>query len=219
MALSDHIKPLSEIEPEHNFLMGYTTGVEKKWWHGIEGITSIFMGAWSDPYIGYKGYALNAHLIDDAMWDLYNQERPAPDCLDREAYARYEGAEYDAWLQEEADSIFEMLDEYVGAYRDECRAAEAGELAEKIVREMCDDYELWDASEGESIEQAHDAAVEEVARELAEGELDHPLLRSLWACGVDSDLWELNEELTGYMEKHAPDVPCRAAPSAEELGL
>ena len=97
--------------------MGYTTGVKKKWWCGIEGIYSIFNWAWSDPEIGYKGYAINEHFATDGFWELYNEEVPAPDYKDREAYAKYEDG-FDKWLQKNKEMVFSDLDEIIENYEE-----------------------------------------------------------------------------------------------------
>lgn len=109
MDIGDHIKPIGEISPEYNFLMGYTTGAQREWWHGIEGVTSIFMGAWSDPYIGYKGHAFNALLVEDYFWDRYEAEQPAPDYLSQE-YLEYSTDGFDRFMRENSEEVFECLD-------------------------------------------------------------------------------------------------------------
>ena len=68
------IRPLEDIYPQHDYLMGYDTGVERRWWLGIEGVTSIFMGAWSDPLIGYRGLAVNEPMMYDALCDRFSEE-------------------------------------------------------------------------------------------------------------------------------------------------
>lgn len=87
-----YIRPLSEVKEDYNFLMGYYTGRQKKWWYGIENITYIFNGAWSDSEIGYKGYAINESLACDYFWATYQDEYPAPDYKNREEYSKYEDA-------------------------------------------------------------------------------------------------------------------------------
>ena len=107
-----HICHKKEIQPDYNFLMGYTIGKPKRWWHGIEGITFIFMGAWNDSYIGYKDYAMNSHNIEDLMWDNYNYEHPAPPYNSPE-YKEYEGDNFTQYMQENAETVFTWLDYYI----------------------------------------------------------------------------------------------------------
>lgn len=107
--LIPHICHKEEITPSYNFLTGYSTGIPKKWWYGIENITFIFMGAWNDPYIGYKNYAINSHLIEDSMWDRYNEEYPAPDYKTQE-YQKYQDA-FQTYMQNNKEEIFELLDD------------------------------------------------------------------------------------------------------------
>ena len=104
------IRPLSEIKPDYNYLLGFHTGVPKKWWYGIEGITSIFMGDWSDPLIGYREHAFNQFDILDCFWDRYNEEYPAPADYHSEEYQKYE-SDFAEYMQEHRTEIFEMLDD------------------------------------------------------------------------------------------------------------
>lgn len=110
--LVKHICHKKEIQPDYNFLMGYTIGKPKQWWYGIEGITFIFMGAWSDSYIGYKNYAMNSHNIEDLMWDNYNNEYPAPPYNTSE-YKKYESEGFTRYMQDNADTIFGYIDDYI----------------------------------------------------------------------------------------------------------
>lgn len=105
-----YIYPLEEIKPDYNFLMGYHTGIPKEWYCGIEGITSIFMGAWNDSLVGYKGYAINESYLD-GMWDWYYEEHPKDD----------EGEHYEEWLREHKDEVFETLDYLIEEYEKEMR--------------------------------------------------------------------------------------------------
>lgn len=95
-------RPLSEIHPDYNFLMGYTIGVPKEWYCGIEGVTSIFMGAWNDPLIGYKGYAFNEPWFTDGLYSEYAEE-VEDDTI--EGFA--------VWLKENSYLLTDMLDEYI----------------------------------------------------------------------------------------------------------
>lgn len=98
----------NEIKPDYNFLMGYETGMPKEWWHGINGITFMFMGAWNDPLIGYKDYAINSYSVEDAMWEIYNEECPAPNYCTPE-YKKYMD-DFTKYMQENAYKVFELLD-------------------------------------------------------------------------------------------------------------
>ena len=102
------IVPLSEIQPDYNFLMGYHTGVQKEWYCGIEGVTSIFMGAWSDPMIGYKGYAFNEPWFTDGLYDEFYEETGIDDV-----------DEFAKWLKENSDLLICYLDEAIDQYEEE----------------------------------------------------------------------------------------------------
>ena len=102
------IRPLSEIQPDYNFLMGYHTGVQKEWYCGIEGVTSIFMGAWNDPMIGYKGYAFNEPWFTDGLYDEFYEETGSDDVN-----------EFAKWLKENSDLLICYLDEAIDQYEEE----------------------------------------------------------------------------------------------------
>ena len=95
-------RPLSEIKSNYDFLMGYHVGVPKKWYCGIEGITSIFMGAWNDSLIGYKGYAFNEPWFTDGLYQEYSEE-VEDDTIDG----------FSLWLKENSHLLTDTLDDYI----------------------------------------------------------------------------------------------------------
>ena len=103
-----YIRPLAEVVESYSFLMGYTTGKQKKWYCGIEGITFIFNGAWNDPEVGYKGLAINETYLD-GLWSQYGEE-----CQENGMKATYDG--YAVWMRENKDLVYEELDNLVELY-------------------------------------------------------------------------------------------------------
>lgn len=112
------VYPLEDIHEDYNFLMGYHTGKKREWYCGIENIYSIFMGAWSDSLVGYKGYAINENYITDTFWQRYQEEYPGPDYKNREAYRKYED-EYDNYLYDNRHEVYELLDNIIENYKAE----------------------------------------------------------------------------------------------------
>ena len=104
--VAPYIRHIGDVKPDYNFLMGYEVGVPKKWWYGIEGITFIFMGAWNDPPIGYKDYAFDCYLIEDAMFESYHCECPE-ECAD-------DDKGFEEYMLDHSDLVFEMLDDLIG---------------------------------------------------------------------------------------------------------
>lgn len=103
------VRPLTEIQPDYNFLMGYYTGIPKEWYRGIENITFIWMGSWNDPLLGYKGYAVNEPYVTDGLYEIYHEETGEDD--------PDEG--FTSWLQENRDLLYESLDEIIQSYKKE----------------------------------------------------------------------------------------------------
>ena len=53
-------------------------------WYGIEGISFIWNGEWSDPEIEYKGYIFNSYDIEYAFyedWKESNSDIPFEDYM------------------------------------------------------------------------------------------------------------------------------------------
>lgn len=115
------MRPLAAIKPDYNFLMGYHTGVQKQWWYGIEGITSIFNEAWSDSEVGYNGYAINENDVTDYVYysikDKYEDDlADGIDCKNPDEMSSNEYEEYfAAYIAANADDIKSWLDDYIMA--------------------------------------------------------------------------------------------------------
>ena len=66
-------------------------------WYGIEGVTFIMRGEYSDPYIKYKGYEINSIPTEEYFYERYRQEGvQAP----FEDYMKKEGQEVKNFLEE-----------------------------------------------------------------------------------------------------------------------
>lgn len=79
--------------------------VEKKWYCGIEGVTFIWHGEWSDPEIGYNGYAFNEPQFTDGLYSFFHEETGKDD-LD----------EFAKWLKANSYLLLETLDEAIIDY-------------------------------------------------------------------------------------------------------
>lgn len=106
--LSKWIRPIGEVKEFYNFLMGWTEGKPKEWYCGVEGVTHIWHGEWSDPEIGYKGYAINEPTATDGMYGWYREDTGNDD-----------PNEFAEWLREHKDDWFTELDELIQSYEEE----------------------------------------------------------------------------------------------------
>ena len=102
------IRPASEVKEDYNFLMGYTTGKPKEWYCGIEGVYFVWNGAWSDPEIIYKGYAINEPTATDSIYELY-----------REQTGNDDPDEFAVWLQDHKEEFFDDLDMLIENYEED----------------------------------------------------------------------------------------------------
>ena len=93
------VRPIEEVKPFYNFLMGYKEGEPKKWYCGIEGVTFIWHGDWSDPELGYKGYAINEPTATDGLYAMFHEETGSDN---NDAFS--------TWLKENKGLLFDALD-------------------------------------------------------------------------------------------------------------
>ena len=107
----EYIRPIEEVKPFYNFLMGWQEGVPKEWYCGIEGITFIWHGAWNDPEIGYKGYAFNEPTFTDGLYAEFHEETGI-DGFD----------EFGVWLKDNSDLLTDTLDQAIAQYEEEAIA-------------------------------------------------------------------------------------------------
>lgn len=96
------LKKLEDVREDYNFLMDYTVGKKQEWWYGIEGIYFIWMGAWNDALIGYKGYAFNVHEVKDCMWERLMEEFTEGDMED-----------FPQYMLDHKDEVFMLLDDVI----------------------------------------------------------------------------------------------------------
>ena len=106
------MRKLEEVPRFYNFFIGQWVGVPREWWFGIEGIYFIYMGDWSDPLIGYKGYAIDVYDVEDYFWDTYNDEYPAPENFCSPEYREYE-EKFGSYIKEQQDEVLGMLDDMI----------------------------------------------------------------------------------------------------------
>lgn len=102
------IRPASEVVTWHNYFMGWTEGKPERWYCGIEGVSFVWHGEWSDPEIIYKDYAINEPTATDGMYEYYREETGHDD-----------PDEFAEWLRENKDSWFGELDELIALYEEE----------------------------------------------------------------------------------------------------
>lgn len=97
------VRPIKEVKPFYNFLMGYQEGKQEEWYRGIEGVTFIWHGAWNDPELGYKGYAINEPTATDGLYAMFHEETGSDNHDD-----------FTTWLQENKGELFDTLDYLIG---------------------------------------------------------------------------------------------------------
>lgn len=79
-------------------------------WYGIEGIHFIWNGCWNDPQIEYNGYILNSHIVEDTMWERYNEDI-------QEDYIEAE-MDFEDYMKQEADEVKYLIELALGLIED-----------------------------------------------------------------------------------------------------
>ena len=65
------------------------------YWYGIKSIGFEWRGAWSDPILHYKGHRFNGTVIQDAMWENYQEDlETGYTSLEWEEYVRDNATNY-----------------------------------------------------------------------------------------------------------------------------
>ncbi len=72
-------------------------------WYGINGIKFIWHNEWTDPEIEYKGKRCSCFIVEDTMWERYNEEMSEA----RKPVKENEFAEY---MREKADDVYELCE-------------------------------------------------------------------------------------------------------------
>lgn len=104
----EYVRPIEEVKPFYNFLMGWQEGEQKKWYCGIEGVTFIWHGDWSDPELGYNGYAINEPTATDGLYAIFHDETGKDDT---DSFAE--------WLKGNKELFFETLDSLIAEHEKE----------------------------------------------------------------------------------------------------
>lgn len=72
-------------------------------WYGIKDIGFISHGAWSDPEIEYKGRVLNSIIVENTMWERYNEECEADGVTpDEDDFALY--------MESHPEDVYELIE-------------------------------------------------------------------------------------------------------------
>lgn len=92
----------STIEIELDFKHMELVPKEYPDWYGIPDIGFIWHNEWADPELEYKGNLINIHVIEDPMYDLFNEE------TGKDTYE-----EFMKYVYNNKDKIYELLEEHI----------------------------------------------------------------------------------------------------------
>ena len=76
---------------------------------GIPGIKFIFHNTWADPTLIYKGEEFNIHVVEDALWEMYQE-----DGYDNENC-------FGGYISDHADDVYEILDTILESRKENVR--------------------------------------------------------------------------------------------------
>lgn len=72
-------------------------------WYGIPNISFIYCGEWSDPEIEYKGKRINLTIVENTMWERFNEE-----CEERNEKPNNNG--FESYMKENCDEVYELIE-------------------------------------------------------------------------------------------------------------
>lgn len=103
---------VSTLEKDMRFENGMMRIVPKEYpnWYGINDIGFIWRGTQSDPLLEYKGKRYNSCLIENTMWELYNEDNPTPKDYNSNEYKEYEN-KFEFYMKENDEIVKELLTE------------------------------------------------------------------------------------------------------------
>lgn len=99
---------LENVPKYHRNLLTSRTGITRVPYCGIEEVDFLFMGEWSDPYLGYEKYAINEPMATNGLYSMFCEETGLDD-LDSFA----------SWLKDNKELLFESLENLIDYYRKE----------------------------------------------------------------------------------------------------
>lgn len=101
---------LSTINKDMKFVDGVMNIVPKEYpnWYGIEGIGFIWHNSWADPEIEYDGEVLNSHIVEDTMWERYNE-----DCKEQGIEPDEEEG-FSNYMRDNRDEVIELIELALG---------------------------------------------------------------------------------------------------------
>ena len=75
-------------------------------WYGIEDVGFIWHGQWSDPEIEYKGKRINATVVENTMWERFNEY-----CEEQGKVAdKYIDYFENFYMRENAEEVYELIE-------------------------------------------------------------------------------------------------------------
>ena len=105
----------------------------KKNWYGIPGIEFIWRGTQSDPLIKYNGQTINSSIVENTMWDRFNEEHP--EICEKPVEIEWGTADYREW----EDAMYDGFAEYMKQHAEDVKelfdmAADSDYYAECVRR-------------------------------------------------------------------------------------
>lgn len=105
----------------------------KKNWYGIPGIEFIWRGTQSDPLIKYNGQTINSTIVEDTMWERFNEDHP--EICEKPVEIEWGTADYREW----EDAMYDGFAEYMRQHAEDVKelfdmAADSDYYAECVRR-------------------------------------------------------------------------------------
>lgn len=80
---------------------------KKTYWRGVEGVTMIWHGEWSDPELEYDGKVANYWDVENTMWERYKEECRSADFYH---FSEDDDKEFNRFCRDYAEDVYELIE-------------------------------------------------------------------------------------------------------------
>ena len=95
----------------------YVDDKSKDLYRGVPDVEFVYHGDWADPELVYQGKSYDYYDIEGPMWEMYNEDFPAPEDYNSDEYKEWEDR-FDDYVRDNAYMVYDYLDNLndCGAY-------------------------------------------------------------------------------------------------------
>lgn len=80
---------------------------KKNYWRGVEGVTMIWHGEWSDPELEHDGKVANYWDVENTMWERYKEECRSSDFYH---FSEDDDTEFNRFCQDYKEDVYKLIE-------------------------------------------------------------------------------------------------------------